>query len=248
MEHLRVCRVCRSLAGQFQQAADALPHVLPVEVPSPDLKQRILAQARSDIERFAPGAPAAPAPGVESLPRWRWPAWFSPAPAMAIAVLAVAVGGLLFWNVTLQQEANNQERYLLQHQEMIDALVAGGQVFHIPGTDAAPQAAGVLVQKPSSETSVLIVAGLPRLPSEKGYQVWLIRDEGAAPVGAGTFTVVDSDMRGVAISATFSITSTHAQPVIVSDTFSEADAIGVSVEPAQGSIAPTGDIVLLGDL
>ena len=104
------------------------------------------------------------------------------------------------------------------------------------------------MQKPSSETSVLIVACLPRLPSEKGYQVWLIRDEGAAPVGAGTFTVVDSDMCGVAISATFSTTGTHAQPVIVSDTFSEADAIGVSVEPAQGSIAPTGDIVLLGDL
>jgi hypothetical protein len=158
------------------------------------------------------------------------------------------VGGLLFWNVTLQQEANKQERYLLQHREVINALVAGGQVFHVPGTDAAPQAAGVLVQKPSSERSVLIVAGLPRLPSEMGYQVWLIQDESTVPLGAGTLSVIGSDVYGVAISATFNITGTDAQPVIVSDTFSGADGIGVSVEPAEGSTTPTGDIVLLGEL
>jgi anti-sigma-K factor RskA len=232
VEHLRVCRVCRSLAGQFQRATDALPDILAVETPSPDLKQRVLAQARSDMERFAPGAPATPAPeGLRPL-RWRWPTWLSPIPATAVAVLAVAVAGLLSWNLALQQKASSQERYLLERQEVIDALASGGQVFHIPGTDAAPQATGVLVQEPGSERSILIVAGLPSLPSEMGYQVWLIRDEGAVPLGAGTFSITDAD----------------AQLVDVSAAFSAADAIGVSVEPAEGSTAPTGDIVLLGEL
>jgi anti-sigma-K factor RskA len=162
--------------------------------------------------------------------------------------MAVAVAGLLFWNLTLQQEVNDQERFLLQRQEVIDALAAGGQVFHISGTDAAPQAAGVLVKEPGSERSILIVAGLPRLPSEMGYQVWLIQGESTVPLGAGTLSVIGSDFYGVAISATFNITGIYAQPVIVSDTFSAADAIGVSVEPAEGSTAPTGDVVLLGDL
>lgn len=166
------------------------------------------------------------------LPRWRWPTWLTPIPTTAIAVLVVVVAGLLFWNVTLRQEAEEQGRVLLQHQEVTDALAAGGQVYHIPGTEAAPQATAVLVQEPGSERSILIITGLPRLPSGMGYQVWRVRDEGISPVGSGTF----------------SITVTDAQLVQVPATFSPADGIGVSVEPAEGSPAPTGDIVLLGNL
>jgi tetratricopeptide (TPR) repeat protein len=106
------------------------------------------------------------------------------------------------------------------------------RVSHILGTDAAPQATAVLVQGAGNERSILIVAGLPRLPSGIGYQVWRIRDEGVTPVGAGTFNITD----------------TNAQLVVVSATFSAAEVIGVSAGPAEGSTAPIDDFVLLGKL
>ena len=147
-----------------------------------------------------------------------------------------------------RSQVNDQRISLLQRQQVISALSAGGQAFHILSTDAAPQATGVLVQEPGSERSILIVAGLPRLPSGMGYQVWRITDESAVPLDAGILSSADSDLLVVVTSATFGVTNGDTQVLIVSDTFSATDAIGVSVEPAEGSIAPTGDIVLLGKL
>ena len=248
VEHLEVCNVCRSLAGQFQQAADILPETLAVETPSPGLKQRVLAQARSDVERFSPRTPAPPLSEAGRPRRWQWPGWLSPIPATAMAVLAVAVVGLMAWNITLRQDVSQQRVALLQYQLAIDALAAGGQVAHIPGTEAVPEAAAALVYDPRSGRSILIVAGLPSLPPDMGYQVWRVREEGVAPVEAGTYSVVDSDINAVITYATFNVANTDTQLVIVPTTFSEPDAIGISIEPAEGSAAPTGDIVLLGEL
>jgi anti-sigma-K factor RskA len=149
-----------------------------------------------------------------------------------MAVLAIVVAGLAAWNVVLRQELGERDQVLLQYQEVIRSLAAGGQVQQVRGTDAAPEAAGVLIQDPAGEGSVLIVTGLSSLPAGMEYQVWRIIGPDVAPIGAGTFRVLDSRVLLVPVAAGFSPTET----------------IGVSVEPAGGSPAPTGEIVLLGTL
>jgi anti-sigma-K factor RskA len=77
-----------------------------------------------------------------------------------------------------------------------------------------------------------MVLGLSELPPNMVYQVWRIGGEGDAPTGAGTFSVTDPE----------------GQLITVPADFSNANALAISIEPRAGSPAPTGDIVLLGEL
>lgn len=109
-------------------------------------------------------------------------------------------------------------------------IASGARVSQLSGTDAAPTAGASLVQAPENSKDFLLVRNLPRLPAGREYQVWSITDE--VPVSAGTFVSADGSNQLITLSADFS----------------NADVIGVSIEPLGGSVAPTGDIVLLGPL
>jgi anti-sigma-K factor RskA len=90
----------------------------------------------------------------------------------------------------------------------------------------------VLIQNPGREDLVLVITGLASAPAGMEYQVWRIIGQDVAPIGAGTFSILDSNA--------------HLVTILIK--FSPSESIGVSVEPAGGSPAPTGDIVLLGTL
>ena len=81
-----------------------------------------------------------------------------------------------------------------------------------------------LIDPPGAEVQV------PDVETDQEYQVWRI--SGETPTSAGTFAP-DAD---------------EQQLVALFVDFSGADAIGVSIEPTDGSPAPTGAIVLLGTL
>jgi anti-sigma-K factor RskA len=232
IEHLGICPVCEELAGQFRGVVELLPDALAVEPASPDLKSRVLAQAAAESGRGTARVPQRPASPRQRRFGWLWPAGGSPLPAAAMAVLVMAVLGLTAWNMALRQNVQERDQVLLQHQAVIRSLVAGGQVHQVKGTEAAPEAAAVLIQNSGREDSVLIITGLASLPAGMEYQVWHIIGQDVAPIGAGTFSIPDS----------------NALLVTIPINFSPTESIGVSVEPAGGSPAPTGDIVLLGTL
>lgn len=232
LDHLELCQVCRQLVNQSQEVAELLPDALEEEAPSPGLKARVLAQAAADVERDTPPSSA---PLLEERPSrtgWRWFSWLSPVPAVTMAVLALALAGLIVWNVYLSLSINNQARTMAEQSRLLEAIAAGAKVYQISGTDVAPGARAVLVQEPGSENAFLMVQGLSDLPANMVYQVWRIGGEGNAPTGAGTFSVTDSERQLITVPADFS----------------SAEALGISIEPRGGSPAPTGDLVLLGEL
>ncbi|MFB2596886.1 anti-sigma factor domain-containing protein [Herbiconiux sp. P17] len=75
--------------------------------------------------------------------------------------------------------------------------------------------------------SAVVVDGLATLPEGKVYEAWYIDAEGAAP--AGTFTASGEG------------TSWH----VLAGAMSPGDTIGVTVEPAGGSTAPTTDPIIV---
>jgi anti-sigma-K factor RskA len=79
---------------------------------------------------------------------------------------------------------------------------------------------------------VLAVTDLPRLDAAHQYQVWLIR--GAERRGAGVFSVDAQGYGSVLLSV----------PV----DFRDFHGLGVSVEPAGGSLMPTGAWLMSGAL
>jgi anti-sigma-K factor RskA len=225
--HLQVCSVCRRLAMQFDEAAALLPKALADEQGSPELKRRILAQASRDMPAQVPPVSRPAVLNPAGIWRWLGRPWMTPVRIGAVAGLVLLVA-LAAWNINLQMRLNDQQGLLAGQSQLLSALAAGAKVSQLPGTQAAPQASATLVQVPRDKRALLIVRNLPRLTSDREYQIWRIT--GGIPVSAGTFAFGDAGEQLVTVSADLS----------------SAEAIGVSSEPRGGSVVPRGPIVVLG--
>jgi anti-sigma-K factor RskA len=219
--HLGQCGFCRGLVSQFRAVIDLLPDALDERTGSAALKGSIITQARAEA---AAGTRPPATPHLER----RWARWLSSVPARAIALLFLVTIGLAAWNIALWVELKQQDSSLAEHRQLLSAVAAGGSIFSLAGTEAAPNASGMLVQDPAGGRSFLLLKSLPTLPADREYQIWRIK--GNQPVGVGNF----------------GLTNATEHLIVVWADFADADAIGVSIEPLGGSLAPTGAIVLLG--
>ncbi|MDX1522274.1 MAG: anti-sigma factor [Anaerolineae bacterium] len=265
----------RALLDQLHRAEEAatqLVHAAPM-VPLPaDIKGRVLERIKADLSsEAAPVAAPTPAPdGVSPAPRpvagqptWldRLKIWFAPngwAVAAVCALLLLAAAALYARQIqhqvvetqnqiaALQDEvaelqASNAE--LEQLNQILDqriqasqdylALVADSnieQAVNLPGTEALPEANGTLYITRQGQ-GLLVVNGLTPLPDDQTYQLWLI-PENQDPQPAGLLAA-DPD-----VPTWYNLEGSHDPQ--------DFAAVGISIEPAGGSEAPTGPIVLLG--
>ena len=93
-----------------------------------------------------------------------------------------------------------------------------------------PQASAVLVQDPGEPRPLLIVRALPDLPPDRAYQVWVI--SGGTPLEAG---LLSSGRDGVQVAR-------------LDRPAGQADTVALTIEPAGGRRAPTGPIVIVGQV
>jgi anti-sigma-K factor RskA len=215
-------------------------------------KARYLAPSPRGLRGLRAIPPAQPRP-VQTGPGWFGIFWRSVAAAGAVA--AVLLLAVLVWqlrnqvvqlaaqittlqaqltqvqaesaqlqtlNTTLQQQIQqmSQERVVLLEPQQHIALA---------GTADAPTASGDFYRR--GEEAVLILRGLPPLPPEQTYQLWILPPGGGASLPADLFQVQDQTAQSVALI----IPPEHANLI----------GVGVSIEPATGSQTPT-TIVLLG--
>ncbi len=185
--HLATCAECQAEIAALWSAVDALPELIEPMDPPPGLRDRISAailaeaaapQSPTPAPAPAPIAPVAPVapPAVperrlaEPIRPARW--WSNATPWAAAAVILLLVsGGLLAWNLRLQNQ--------------IEAVPTPETIALAP-TDAAPDASGEVTYLPDDNLLVLDVRDLPALEPGQVYEVWLIGDEGA-PAPAGVF-------------------------------------------------------------
>jgi anti-sigma-K factor RskA len=127
----------------------------------------------------------------------------------------------------------NQQRFL-SYMSTYVATRPSGRVNMLTGADATRHAYGMIMccRTIDGETTALLsVYNLAPLPRDQVYQVWLLKDD--QRYSGGVFTV-DSTGFGLGV-------------VIPAAPLTEFDAIGITVEPAQGSGGPTGTHVLTGE-
>ena len=130
----------------------------------------------------------------------------------------------------LVASVKNQQKMAMDMLDMFNE--PGASVSLLSGTGAWTSARGRMTVSRSGTKAFLLVVDLPPLPADKVYQVWLIKDR--AKYNAGWFTV---DSTG------------YGQTVIIPVApFWEFEAAGITIEPAGGSLDPTGVNVLKGDL
>lgn len=223
--HLATCAECQAEIAGLWAAVDTLPELVEPMDPPPALRDRISAAILAEAAA-GPNEPPAPAtvtllPPSASERRLAEPIrpakWWSTATpwVAAAAILLLTSVGLLAWNVRLRDQ--------------ITTTPAAETIALEPGA-SAPDASGEVTYRPGEDVLLLDVRDLPALEPGQVYEVWLIGEEGAAPVPAGVFD---------------RSTDRHA---IVADR-SRYTTLAITAEPGPlGTEAPTGGIVATAPL
>lgn len=133
----------------------------------------------------------------------------------------------LYWAVRVERAERQVALQSIALQALAEApkAVFGGDI-------AAPKARVVLYFRSGNRVAVLHGYGLPALAEGQVYQVWLIRD-GRRESG-GLFHV-NEEGEGIAL-------------IVSQRPLEEYEALGVTTEPARGSLSPTSPRVLGGKL
>ena len=219
----------RQQVEEMGRAVSALPYGVPPVEPAPHSKEALMRRVASSTKK-QPSKPR----GLRFENLFR--AFSLGAATIAILwaiVLSAQVSRLRNEVSALSEALVAQSNQIEQINTQLSQITPSAVItVSLKGTDVQPQAQGQLIADPNSQSAVLVIVGLTPLEAGKTYQVWLI--EGDAPVSAGLLKV-DGNGQGVL--------------VVSSETpIGSFDALGISVEPEEGSLLPTGDIVVLSDL
>jgi anti-sigma-K factor RskA len=206
--HLKTCASCQEELKAYRLTSDNLLMSLPPQEPSAALRKRI--QSR------LPGAQKTRRPPLN---------WSFSRLAMGLAILVLLALNLV--SISQVRALRNQQAQLMnQIQNGQMALV----MLSYPHTQAFPIQAenltGSLLIDKEYNNAVLILRGLPAIPENQTYQVWLI-----APNGERT-------------SAGFVRPQTNipflSEPINASQELANFVGVGMTIEPAGGSDSPTG--------
>jgi len=219
--HLATCQACRAEVVELRAVTNLLPLAVDPIEPSAGLRARIMAGARAE-----------PLPN-QARPQLRVVrgrlARRTLAPILGLAA-AIAIAALGVWNFQLRHDLDHL-RSTSAFQQQVDAQLArGATVTRIAGSGPDASAVAALVQ-PRHGAGYLIVDGLRSNPSNRVYQVWLMR--GTKPRSVGVFNYGQSQPAIVPLSTpSFGFT-----------------VAAVTLEPGPlGSRLPTGPKVLVGRL
>lgn len=171
------------------------------------------------LARLPASPPAQPQP--TRLSWWRSLPHFAQRPALAWGVASSLLILVLL--------ASNL--FLWQRVTRLETLRSGG-MRAIPLTGMVPGAAGFVLIGADGQNGAFVVDALPTLEPDRQYQLWLLQN-GQRTSGA-VFSVDEFGYGGGRIRAPKNLF--------------EYSGCDVSIEPAGGSSAPTGDQVLAGPL
>lgn len=222
-EHLAGCPTCAVQVSEFLATGARLAMAV-AEPPPAAMKQQVLqriAQARQD-----PPKVDLPAPRAERSPSVvRRGTVFALAAAVAAAV---GLGGVAVWQHSETQAARHQAQQVESQAAQIGAVLSAPDAHAVVGTvgGAGRSARATVVTSRSQDKAVFLTPGLPGLPADETYQLWfddagVMRPAGLVPPGA------------------------TAQTVLLKGDLGPAEGMGITVEPAGGSLHPTSAPIAL---
>ena len=244
--HLTSCDECDAEVRSLRPVLVGLARAVPERSPSPALRDRVL----TSITGSPAAAPSRPAvemrPGPRAKAVWTDVRVWLPLAAMLVlaigagvyaAQLQVRVADLEARLDSAIQQAVSADRAMADARRVADEAQSAMTVLAAPdlaridlaGQAAAPQARARALWS-RARGMVFTVSDLPPAPAGRVYQVWVVTS--TAPVSAGLLT---PDARGR--SAVIFATPSDIPPPV---------AVAVTLEPAGGVPAPTGEKYLVG--
>ncbi|MCA1641002.1 MAG: anti-sigma factor [Acidobacteria bacterium] len=266
--HLASCAECRAELRELRGASSALAFAAAPAAPSPELRTRLLASLKSTPQEPARAAstgsdagrasnrassPAASVVSLEDARRATRRAYVSrrafnfTAVAASLLVVSLAAVSLVLWrrnaalNSAVASLSNALERArgdLGQTRNELASARRERELFASPemrtaqlaGTKMAESARARLVYDERTGEAMFTAAKLPPAPAGKAYQLWYIAD--GKPMPGSVFT---TDAEGRAeMRASIPREGLRAQ------------VFAVTLEPAGGLPAPSGEVYLKG--
>jgi anti-sigma-K factor RskA len=155
-EHLSECAPCRHELADFSQTAALLAHGTPPAKPPPALRERILAEARSDR-------------GAKVIPFPRRPRLMLGTAAALTAVAATLAIALGVRSASLSED--------------LDEARTAVAVLADPAGRSVPLKGANGRLHVDSEGAAALVVEVPAAPKGKTYELWVIRDGSPTPAG-----------------------------------------------------------------
>lgn len=222
-KHLEECVSCRRELQQIRgdMALMALSSSGPV--PPQRARQRLMAAIAREPRRIA------------AQPR-RWRRWLLGFTFAALAVFAISLdvenSGLERQVAKLRGQLFAEQLELRSALQVVSTLTATDAMrVTLVTAKTPPQPQGKAIYLRNSSSLIFLASNMPAPPAQRAYELWLIPVSGA-PIPAGVFK---PDAHGSA---------TVVEPTLPPNV--EAKAFAITVEPEQGSSAPTSPIVMLG--
>ncbi len=235
--HLSLCPIHAPALARCNALTEALLQSSPVVAPPPQIANHLRRAINQPLVRAQPRV----APPAQTKPRgwlasWRWSTMWT---AAATAALFLLVGLNLFWvrqNLQLRQAystlvaTQSQPATGTEEQQQVYTLLeeSGRQYLTLPPAQENSPATAEVLWSPKVSFAVLYVKDFPPLPTDKVYQLWLTRD--GKRTSCGLFQV-NEEGHGVMIFP-------------INTRLDEIDSMGITPEPAGGSVKPSGSPVV----
>jgi anti-sigma-K factor RskA len=213
----RHLRECADCAEEVRQLQEVTARLgaATAAAPPAELRQRVMAQIAGTPQMQPPLAIRADDRAGRR--RSTLPRWL----VAAAACLALALAGLGGYTINLYQNFQDSQQVA---EQVTSVLTAPDAETATATSDSGPR--GTVVISRQQGQLVFLPADLAAVPEDRTYQVWLL---GAGnPVSAGLLGRDDDPTRPV-----------------VAPLRGDPDAVGVTIEPAGGSIQPTMEPLLV---
>jgi anti-sigma-K factor RskA len=165
-EHLAHCEQCRDQLASLSEAATALSFIGARPAPPPQLRARILEQARAERTNVVPLRPR----------------WAIPAAVAAVAAVAAAIV-LAVWASSLSNKVDSLQAQRDQQQRVAAVLAS-------PGARTLPFGQNGSLVVTRSGDAALVFTRLASARSGMTYEAWVAQS--GKPKPAGTFQATDN--------------------------------------------------------
>jgi anti-sigma-K factor RskA len=224
-KHLEGCSSCRSELERLR--GDMALLALSASGPAPPRR------SRERLLKAIAKEPRAQKIGAARRSSWTLLPWLAAAALLLVAGFFWQQSDRLAQRVArLQDESAQLQTQLERAREVVSTLTSTDALrVTLVAAQAPPQPQGKAIYVRERSSLIFLASNMPALPPQRSYELWLIPTNGA-PIPAGMFK---PDARGSA---------TVVEPPLPGGV--EAKAFAITVEPEQGSSAPTMPIVMMG--